>query len=39
MDIETYIARKSMVLQKVLAVSELTADERLQILRLNDPSA
>lgn len=39
MDIETYIAGKSMVLQKVLAVAELTADERLQILRLNDPSA
>ncbi|MGB3762287.1 MAG: GrpB family protein [Ornithinimicrobium sp.] len=39
MDIETYVARKSTVLQKVLAVSELTAGERLQILRLNDPSA
>lgn len=39
MDVETYIARKSTVLQKVLAVSQLTADERLQILRLNDPSA
>lgn len=39
MDIETYIARKSAVLQKVLAASDLTAGERLQILRLNDPSA
>jgi GrpB-like predicted nucleotidyltransferase (UPF0157 family) len=39
MDIDTYIARKSAVLQKVLAVSDLTDDERLQILRLNDPSA
>lgn len=38
MDIDTYIARKSEVLQKVLAESDLTADERLQILRLNDPS-
>lgn len=39
MDIDTYIARKSAVLQKVLAESDLTADERLQILRLNDPAA
>jgi GrpB-like predicted nucleotidyltransferase (UPF0157 family) len=39
MDIDTYIARKSEVLQKVLAVSDLTDDERLQILRLNDPTA
>jgi GrpB-like predicted nucleotidyltransferase (UPF0157 family) len=39
MDIDTYIAGKSAVLQKVLAVSDLTAEERLQILRLNDPSA
>lgn len=39
MDIDTYIARKSAVLQKVLAVSDLTADERFQILRLNDPDA
>ncbi|WP_029210610.1 GrpB family protein [Arsenicicoccus bolidensis] len=37
MDIDTYIARKSAVLQKVLAESSLTADECLQILRLNDP--
>ena len=39
MDIDTYIARKSDVLQKVLAEADLTADERRQILRLNDPSA
>lgn len=38
-DIETYTARKSAVLQKVLAETDLTAGERLQILRLNDPSA
>lgn len=39
MDIDAYIARKSAVLQQVLAVSDLTGEERLQILRLNDPSA
>jgi len=39
MDINTYIARKSAVLQKVLAESDLTADECLQILRLNDPAS
>lgn len=39
MDIDTYIARKSAVLQKVLEASDLTADERLQVLRLNAPSA
>jgi GrpB-like predicted nucleotidyltransferase (UPF0157 family) len=39
MDTDTYVAGKSAVLQKVLAVSDLTEDERLQILRLNDPSA
>jgi GrpB-like predicted nucleotidyltransferase (UPF0157 family) len=38
MDIDTYLARKSPVLQKVLAAADLTDDERLQILRLNDPS-
>lgn len=38
MDIDTYIARKSAVLQKVLAVSDLSDEERLQIHRLNDPS-
>ncbi|GAA4366873.1 GrpB family protein [Nocardioides caricicola] len=37
MDIDTYIAGKSAVLQKVLAVADLTQDERLKILRLNDP--
>ncbi|CAI9416127.1 GrpB family protein [Nocardioides sp. T2.26MG-1] len=38
MDIDTYIARKSPVLQKVLAASDLTDEERLEILRLNDPT-
>lgn len=38
MDIETYVARKSAVLQKILAVSDLTTAERRQILRLNDPT-
>ena len=38
MDIDTYIARKSDVLQKILAVSDLTDAERRQILSLNDPS-
>ncbi|MEU0313398.1 GrpB family protein [Nocardioides sp. NPDC006273] len=38
MDMDTYIARKSDVLQKVLAASDLTADERRQILSLNDPT-
>lgn len=38
MDIDTYIARKSDVLQKVLAASDLTDTERRQILTLNDPS-
>ena len=39
MDIDTYIARKSQVLQKVLAESDLTDDERRAIRELNDPSA
>ena len=39
MDIDTYIARKSAVLQRVLAASDITEDERLEILRLNDPDA
>ena len=39
LDIDTYIARKSGVLQKVLAESDLTDAERLQILRLNDPAS
>jgi GrpB-like predicted nucleotidyltransferase (UPF0157 family) len=38
MNIETYIARKSQVLQRVLAESDLTEDERVRIWRLNDPS-
>lgn len=38
-DIDTYTARKSAVLQKILAESDLTTDERLQILRVNDPTA
>ena len=38
MDITTYIAGKSEVLQKVLAASDLTEGERHQIWRLNDPS-
>lgn len=37
MDIDTYVRRKSMVLQKVLGESDLTADECLRILELNDP--
>ena len=39
MDIDTYIARKSQVLQKVLAESDLTDDERRAIRELNDPPA
>ncbi|GAB3624183.1 hypothetical protein GCM10027418_22670 [Mariniluteicoccus endophyticus] len=35
MDIDTYIARKSSVLQKVLAHRDLTEDERREILALN----
>ena len=38
MDIDTYIARKSDVIQKVLTASDLTDAERRQILSLNDPS-
>jgi len=38
MDIDTYIARKSKVLQKVLAESDLADDELLRIWKLNDPS-
>ena len=38
MDIDRYIAAKSEVLQKVLAASDLTEDERRQIWRLNDPA-
>jgi GrpB-like predicted nucleotidyltransferase (UPF0157 family) len=39
MGIDTYVACKSAVLQKVLAVSDLTPEELLHILRLNDPIA
>ncbi|MGB3184860.1 MAG: GrpB family protein [Ornithinimicrobium sp.] len=39
MDIDTYIARKSAVLQRVLVESGLSQNERLQILRANDPDA
>jgi GrpB-like predicted nucleotidyltransferase (UPF0157 family) len=39
MDIDTYIARKSPVLQKVLALAGLTDDERRRIRSLNDPFA
>ncbi|WP_240938137.1 GrpB family protein [Nocardioides sp. JQ2195] len=39
MDIETYTARKSLVLQEVLAESDLTAEELREIHRLNDPDA
>jgi len=38
MDIDTYIARKSTVLQRVLAESDLTENEKKQIWRLNDPN-
>lgn len=39
MDIDTYIARKSQVLEKVLSESDLiTEEERLRIRALNDPS-
>lgn len=39
MDIGTYLAGKSLVLQQVLAESDLTEDERRAIHRLNDPGA
>ncbi|GGF30518.1 hypothetical protein GCM10010922_01880 [Microbacterium sorbitolivorans] len=35
MDIDRYLAGKSAVLQEVLALSDLTGDEKAQILRLN----
>jgi GrpB-like predicted nucleotidyltransferase (UPF0157 family) len=38
MDIDAYLAGKSAVLQKVLAESDLTDEERTQIWKLNDPS-
>ena len=37
-DIDTYIAKKSAVLQRVLDESDLTSEEKLQIRLLNDPS-
>lgn len=37
MDIDSYLAGKSLVLQEVLADSDLTVDELRQIHRLNDP--
>ncbi|GAA2150724.1 GrpB family protein [Nocardioides koreensis] len=37
MDIDTYIARKSGVLQEVLAESDLTNAEKREILELNEP--
>lgn len=37
MEIGTYIARKSPVLQKILAHSDFTPDELRRIQRLNDP--
>ncbi|WP_110181047.1 GrpB family protein [Nocardioides solisilvae] len=38
MDVETYVAGKSVVLQKVLAESDLTEEERLAVLLLNGPA-
>lgn len=38
MDIGTYLARKSAVLQRILAESDLSEAERAAILRLNDSS-
>lgn len=37
MDIDTYIAGKSDVLQKILAFTDLTPEERATIQRMNDP--
>ena len=39
MDIDTYIARKSDVLHKVLAASDFTTQELREIRLLNDPDA
>lgn len=39
MDIDTYVARKSGILQKILAESSLSEDDRAAILRLNDPAS
>ena len=38
MDIDKYLAGKSRVLQKVLAETDLTNDDRILFWRLNDPS-
>lgn len=38
MNIDTYLAGKSPVLQQVLAAADLTDDERRRIWRLNDPT-
>lgn len=38
MDIDKYLAGKSRVLQKVLAETDLTNDDRIRVWRLNDPS-
>jgi hypothetical protein len=35
MDIDTYLARKSPILQEILALSDLTDDEKRAILALN----
>lgn len=37
-DMETYIAKKSPVLQRILAESDLTDEEKQQIWSLNDPN-
>lgn len=38
-DIDTYIAGKSAVLQHILAIGGIDAKDRLEILRVNDPDA
>lgn len=38
MEIDAYLAGKSAVLQRILAESDLSADELRRIHRLNDPS-
>jgi hypothetical protein len=37
-DIDTYIAGKSAILQRILAVGGVGAEDRLRILRVNDSS-
>lgn len=37
MDIDTYVARKTAVLQRIFAESDLTTDELAEIRALNDP--